>query len=75
MEGDGMSTPDLTGARWRKSSRSNGTGACVEVGLTESATGVRDTKLGDASPILVFPRDQWTSFLRSVKSGDLDSGN
>lgn len=68
-----MSTPDVTGARWRKSTRSNGSGACLEVGVTASATGVRDTKLGNASPILVFPRSQWASFLHSLKAGDLDS--
>lgn len=68
-----MPTPDVTGARWRKSSRSNGSGACVEVGITDSATGVRDTKLGATSPVLVFPRNQWSSFLNSLKAGDLDS--
>jgi uncharacterized protein DUF397 len=68
-----MLTPDVTGARWRKSTRSNGSGACVEVGVTDSAAGVRDTKLGEASPVLVFPRAQWASFVGSLRNGNLDS--
>ncbi|NHD16295.1 MULTISPECIES: DUF397 domain-containing protein [unclassified Actinopolyspora] len=68
-----MSAPDLTEARWRKSSRSSGNGgACVEVGIAPSAAGVRDTKLGDNSPTLAFTRSQWNTFLDTLREGSLD---
>ncbi|MDR7303206.1 DUF397 domain-containing protein [Haloactinomyces albus] len=67
-----MPFSDLTGARWRKSTRSNGTGACIEVGIAPSATGVRDTKLGEASPTLAFTRSQWNSFRTIVQHGRFD---
>lgn len=63
----------FVGAKWRKSSRSGGNGgACVEVAATPAATGVRDSKLGDASPILPFTSATWSSFLTQVKSGTFD---
>ncbi|NYH78908.1 hypothetical protein FHR84_002233 [Actinopolyspora biskrensis] len=66
-------TPNLTEARWRKSTRSSGNGgACVEVGIAPSAAGVRDTKLGDDSPTLAFTRSRWGSFLDAIKSDRLD---
>ncbi|WP_342028307.1 DUF397 domain-containing protein [Actinopolyspora xinjiangensis] len=71
LEGDGM-TPNLTEARWRKSTRSNGSGACVDVGIAPSAAGVRDTKLGKESPTLAFTRSQWGSFLDALKNDRLD---
>ncbi|MBA8823869.1 hypothetical protein FHX42_001198 [Saccharopolyspora lacisalsi] len=37
-----------------------------------SATGVRDTKLGEVSPVLAFTRTQWSSFLQRVQDGCLD---
>lgn len=59
--------------RWRKSSRSNGGGNCVEVALYGRGTSaVRDSKLGQASPVLPFTADAWTSFLRDVKVGTFD---
>ncbi|KGI79289.1 hypothetical protein IL38_24475 [Actinopolyspora erythraea] len=66
-------TPDsLADAVWRKSTRSNGTGACVDVGIAPSAAGVRDTKLGNESPTLAFTRSQWGSFLDALKNDRLD---
>lgn len=60
---------DLSNARWRKSSYSNGEGgSCVEV--SDTAPGimpVRDSKLGTDSPVLVFPIDVWTGFLGLLK--------
>ncbi|WP_019852635.1 DUF397 domain-containing protein [Actinopolyspora mortivallis] len=66
-----MTAPDFSQARWRKSTRSNGSGACVDVGIAPSAAGVRDTKLGEDSPILAFTRSQWSSFLTTIKSDRL----
>ncbi|MEO3816914.1 DUF397 domain-containing protein [Plantactinospora sp. B24E8] len=59
---------DLTGARWRKSSRSNGSGgACVEVAdnLT-GVVGVRDSK-DPSGPALTFTPTAWRRFVTSVR--------
>lgn len=63
---------DLTGATWRKSSRSGGNGGnCVEVAdnLTE-AVGVRDSK-DKAGPALVFSPAAWSSFVAATKRDQL----
>ena len=68
-----MITTDVSSAEWRKSSRSNGGGNCVEVALHGRGTSaVRDSKLGEASPVLPFAADAWASFLRDVKIGTFD---
>ncbi|PWR10369.1 DUF397 domain-containing protein [Micromonospora acroterricola] len=53
---------DLTGARWRTSSRS-GNGECVEVADNlPGVVGVRDSK--DATgPVLVFAPAAWRAFV------------
>ena len=59
---------DLSNARWYKSSYSNGEGGdCVEVADTLDLVPVRDSKLGNDSPVLVFPTDTWTRFLGLLK--------
>lgn len=62
---------DLNGARWRKSSYSNGSGGnCIEVGDNfPSAVPVRDSKRTDDGPVLVFPADDWAAFVSAVKVG------
>lgn len=58
---------DLTGAIWRKSSRSgNATAECVEVATTATRVGVRDSKDRDGGT-LVFSRAQWSAFIADVK--------
>jgi hypothetical protein len=58
---------DLTGARWRKSTRSNGAGGnCVEV--ADNLTGViavRDSK-DPSGPALTFTPDAWRAFVARV---------
>ncbi|MGI8308760.1 DUF397 domain-containing protein [Saccharopolyspora hattusasensis] len=54
---------------WQKSSRSNGTGNCVEVGQVVDLVGMRDSKLGDASPVLTVSRVRWADFVAAVKGG------
>ncbi|MFJ6670401.1 DUF397 domain-containing protein [Actinosynnema sp. NPDC091369] len=65
-----MSTVDLSGVTWRKSSRSNGASNanCVEVAFAGRAlVAVRDSKNPDAAT-LAFPAVGWSSFLRAVDS-------
>ncbi|OIJ97760.1 DUF397 domain-containing protein [Streptomyces sp. MUSC 14] len=64
---------DLSEAVWQKSSYSSGNGQCVEV--ADGFIGivpVRDSKTPEA-PCLVFEADAWTSFMRTVKAGELPS--
>ena len=68
-----MNSTELAGARWRKSGRSHGGGsACVMVARVPGAAGVKDSKLGQASPVLPFTAEAWTSFVRDVKAGARD---
>ncbi|OWV07402.1 DUF397 domain-containing protein [Micromonospora wenchangensis] len=58
---------ELSGARWRKSSRSNGQGgACVEVADNLSGVvAVRDSK-DPEGPVLAFGPDTWREFVAGV---------
>lgn len=59
--------------QWRKSSYSGGAQTCVEVARVDDAHGaLRDSKLGDSSPILVVGAASYTSFINSVKSGHFE---
>lgn len=49
---------------WRKSSRSNNNGSCVEVGGNGQSVAVRDTKARDAGTFVVTV-DEWRGFLAS----------
>lgn len=50
---------------WRKSSRStNSGGNCVEVRVNDEEFQVRDSKLGDGSPIFEFTPADFRSLLR-----------
>lgn len=60
---------DLTSAEWRKSSRSNGQGQCVEVADNiASVVAIRDSK--DANgPVLVAASEAFAAFAEAVKRG------
>jgi hypothetical protein len=66
-------TDILHNARWRKSSRSNGSGGnCVEVADNiPGVVAVRDSKNPDG-PALVLGRDRWHTFLDGIKGGTFD---
>lgn len=58
---------------WHKASYSNGVeSGCVEVGNVPGFVGVRDTKLGAASPILACTEAEWAAFLAGVKNHEFD---
>jgi hypothetical protein len=66
-----MSSGDLAGARWRKSSHSNTEGACVEVAFLDGGrVAVRDSKDAGAGPALVFTPAEWSAFVRGVQDGE-----
>ncbi|MFF3856534.1 DUF397 domain-containing protein [Micromonospora sp. NPDC002575] len=59
--------PDLTGAVWRKSTRSNNGGECVEVADNlPGIVGLRDSK-DPAGPVLTFTPSSWVTFIEDVK--------
>jgi hypothetical protein len=62
---------ELTGACWRKSTRSNSAGACVEVADNlPGVVAVRDSK-DQAGPALTFAPGKWAAFLSAIKAGQL----
>ncbi|ASU80486.1 DUF397 domain-containing protein [Actinopolyspora erythraea] len=68
-----MNSPDLGQARWRKSTRSNGGGECVEVAQNLPGTALlRDSKLGADSPVLAVSPERFATFVAALKSDRLD---
>ena len=54
---------ELTRATWRKATRSQGNGACVEVAaLSDRRIAVRDSK-DTTGPALIMAAGQWRDFL------------
>lgn len=66
-----MNDADLSSAVWRKSSRSSGNGACVEVAfLAGGQVAVRDSKQAGQGPVLVFTPGEWDAFTGGVVDGE-----
>lgn len=54
-------------ATWRKSTRSNVEGACVEARYADGTAQVRDSK-DPSGPVLSFTPAAWTAFLASLRT-------
>ncbi len=62
---------EVSSLSWRSARCS--TQSCVEIAdLPDGGAAVRDGKLHDDSPILVFTSDEWHAFLAGVKDGEFD---
>ncbi|MFG2054189.1 DUF397 domain-containing protein [Micromonospora sp. NPDC048930] len=61
---------DLTGAIWRKSTRSGGNGGeCVEVATNlPGIVAVRDSK-DPGGPVLTFTPGSWAAFVSTARGG------
>jgi len=57
--------PDITTARWRKSTYSDASNVCVEAACAGAVVAVRDSK-NPTGPTLTLPVYSFTTLLRSV---------
>lgn len=63
--------PDLARTTWTKSSFSGNNNGCVEVACLGEQVFVRDSKLGEGSPVLTFSPHEWSCFVAGVRAGEL----
>ena len=68
-----MFAPDWNQLPWRKSSRSNGTGECVELADLARHVAVRDSKRPAQTPLTAAP-GVWRGFARATRTGCFDLG-
>ncbi|MFD5185935.1 DUF397 domain-containing protein [Streptomyces sp. NPDC058372] len=63
-----MPTPDLSTARWIKSSHSgNNGGNCLELALAVTGSApIRDSKNADSGPVIPFARPAWAVFVAAL---------
>lgn len=58
-------------AQWRKSSRSDQEGACVELADLHESVGVRDSK-DPSGPVLTFSRTAVADLTNRIREGQLE---
>ena len=69
---NGMPAALLSGARWRKSRRSNSQGACVEMArLADGGVAVRNSRDPDG-PALIYTRAEIEALIGGARDGDFD---
>ena len=64
---------NLGNVQWRKSSRSNDTGACVEIAPLATQVAARDSKRPVQAP-LAMDRATWATFAKATRAGRYDLG-
>jgi len=70
-----MTTASFQDGAWFTSSyTTGGQDDCVEVNYSlPGHVGVRDSKLGTASPVLVVPAAQWAALIAAVQDNAVDA--
>ena len=63
-----MTDSNWSDAVWHKSSRSAGSGNCLEVAVQDGMVAIRDSK-DPGGPVLTIPIVEFRSFVRWVRSG------
>ncbi len=59
--------------KWFKSTKSGTNGNCVEVASSsDGEIWLRDSKLGEASPVLKFTTGEWQAFVDGVRENEFD---
>jgi len=64
-------TTDFTGAVWRKSTKTQANGQCVEMARVGDVIGVRDSK-DPSGPVLAFTVSEFEAFLDGAHKGEFD---
>ncbi|MFC4532554.1 DUF397 domain-containing protein [Sphaerisporangium dianthi] len=65
-----MPKGDKSEVPWRRSTRSQQNGACVEASYLGTTVAVRDSK-DPQGPEVVIMKDSWNAFIRILKSGEV----
>ncbi|MGH3940012.1 MAG: DUF397 domain-containing protein [Pseudonocardiaceae bacterium] len=63
---------EYVGARWFTSSYSAAQAQCVELAFLAGHRWIRDSKLGEASPVLAVTPAHWSAFTAAAKAGSLN---